>query len=433
MFSSSNTPVAWRGRLIALALLVAAACGPAFAQQPATPVDPETVKALLQRVQDLESQVSVLKSQLQSLVDGKPVQPVAASAAPAAGNVTANVSVPETSDPMAAHSSREAYGPRLQIRGYGDVSGHADNLKGDTNSFALGQLNLFMTSRLTEKASFLAETVIEADSATNEFGIEPERILLLYSVRDWLNFSIGRYHTAIGYYNTAYHHSALMQTTLGRPFLFQFEDNGGILPIHNVGVSATGIISNRLGLHYVAEIGNGRSGKPADVANPVQNVIDDNNGKAFNLALFARPRGVPGMQFGFSAYRDHVTPPTQANVAQSIFAAHMLYQTTRFEFLNEAVLLRHSAGNVPVTDNIPAFYSQISKRFGNYRPYFRYEYMNVPQRDPLYSSVGLLHGPRGGLRYELSEFTAFKLEYGRDMRRGLPSVNRIGSQFAFEF
>lgn len=389
MFSSCNTPTAWRGPWIALTLLVAIGCGPAFAQQPATPVDPETVKALLQRVQDLESQVSVLKSQLQSLVDGKP-QPAGASVTPAA----VNASAPETSDPMAAHSSKEAYGPRVQIRGYGDVSGHADNLKGDTNAFALGQLNLFMTSRLTEKASFLAETVIEADSANNEFGIEPERILLMYSVRDWLNLSIGRYHTAIGYYNTAYHHSALMQTTLKRPFLFEFEDNGGILPIHNVGVSATGTISNKLGLHYVAEIGNGRSGKPADVANPVQNVVDDNNGKAFNLALFARPRGVPGLQFGFSAYRDHVTPPAQANVTQSIFAAHMLYQTTSFEFLNEAVLLRHSAGNVPVTDNISAFYSQISKRAGNYRPYFRYEYMNVPQSDPLYSSVGLLHGPR---------------------------------------
>jgi len=36
-----------------------------------------------------------------------------------------------------------------------------------------------------------------------------------------------RYHTAIGYYNTAYHHSTWFQTTTGRPFLFEFEDKGG--------------------------------------------------------------------------------------------------------------------------------------------------------------------------------------------------------------
>lgn len=421
--------VRWCGRWTLLTLLMVTLRLPALAQQPSTPVDQETVKALLQRVQDLESQVNALKSQVQSLVGEKAAQPGSPVATPSA----ANASVQEPSDPMAGHSGKDASGPRLQIRGYGDVSGHAADQKGNTNAFALGQLNLFMTARVTDKASFLAETVIEADSGTNEFGIEPERILLLYSVRDWLNFSIGRYHTAIGYHNTAYHHSALMQTTLERPFLFQFEDNGGILPIHNVGVSATGVISRKIGLHYVAEVGNGRSGRSPDVSNPVQNVTDDNNGKAFNLALFVRSSAVPGLQFGFSGYHDNVTPPAQANVAESIYAAHVIYQNTRFEFLNEAVLLRHSAGSAPLTNNIPAFYSQISKRWGSYRPYFRYEYMNVPQRDPLYSSVGLLHGPKGGIRFELSEFTALKFEYGRDMRRGLPSVNKIGSQLAFEF
>jgi hypothetical protein len=414
-----NTPAAWRRYLLCM-LLVTAVCGHAQTPQSAAPVDQETVRALLQRVQDLESQVSALKSQVQTLAGEKSVQPPAAEPTPVAA-----VASQDSMDNMAGHAGKDVSGPRLQIRGYGDVSGHADDLKGNTNGFALGQLNLFMTSRLTDKASFLAETVIEADSATNEFGIEPERILLLYSVRDWLNFSIGRYHTAIGYHNNAYHHSALMQTTLERPFLFAFEDKGGILPIHNVGVSATGVISSKLGLHYVAEVGNGRAGRSVDVTSPVQNVTDDNNGKAFNLALFVRPREVPGLQFGVSGYRDHVTPPGQPKVTENIFAAHLIYQTARFEFLNEGVLLRHTAGIVPVTDNIPAFYSQISRRFGNYRPYFRYEYMN--------SSVGLLHGPKTGLRYELSEFTAIKLEYGRDMRRGLPTVNRIGSQLAFEF
>jgi len=36
----------------------------------------------------------------------------------------------------------------------------------------------------------------------------------------------GRYHTAIGWYNTAYHHSAWMQTAIGRPLLFAFETTG---------------------------------------------------------------------------------------------------------------------------------------------------------------------------------------------------------------
>ena len=109
----------------------------------------------------------------------------------------------------------------------------------------------------------------------------------------------GRYHTAIGYYNTAYHHSTWLQTATGRPFLFKFEDDSGILPIHNVGVSVTGIIpSGRLGLHYIAEVGNGRASSSPN-AEPVQNTVDENNGKSFNLRILFRPTGVRGLQAGF--------------------------------------------------------------------------------------------------------------------------------------
>jgi len=331
--------------------------------------------------------------------------------------------------------------PRLQLRGYGDVGWRATDLAGDTNSFFLGQLNLFITSRLTDHASFLAETVIEADSGTNQFGIEPERLMLIYSVNDHLNLSFGRYHTAIGFYNTAYHHSALMQTTERRPFLFEFEDGGGILPIHNVGVSATGVVSSTLGLHYVAEIGNGRSARTVLGDNPVQNVTDEHNGKAFNLALYVRPRAIPGLQFGASGYHDHLAPVVLVNgvpmnapgVQENILAGHVVYQNSRFEFLNEGVLLRHAADNSALINNIPGFYSQVSERFGSYRPYFRYEYVNVPVNDPLYSDVGLIHGPRAGVRYSLNESAAFKFELGRDMRRNLPSVNRVGTQLSFAF
>jgi hypothetical protein len=421
--------------IIALVLL----CPGASAQQSTpTPTDAETVKALLQRMQDLEDQVRTLKSQVQTLTAAQPNPGQPNTKEPAA--VNAGVSVPGATPAQAAEEygsasqphPMEANSPRLQLRGYGDVSWNAKDLAGSTNSFALGQLNLFITSRLSDKASFLAETVIEADQGTNEFGIEPERLLFLYSVNDHLNFSVGRFHTGIGFYNTAYHHSALMQTTMRRPFLFQFEDNGGILPIHSVGVSATGVISNRLGMHYVAEIGNGRSARTT-ISNPVQNVTDDNNGKAFNLGLFFRPDAIRGLQFGFSGYHDHVTPLALPNLTEDIFAGHVVYQTTRFEFLNEAVVLHHAPDSGLAATNIPGFYSQISRRFGNYRPYFRYEYVNVPARDLLYSDVALLHGPRAGLRYSLSESAAFKVEFGRDMRRNLPSVNLIGTQLSFAF
>jgi len=47
--------------------------------------------------------------------------------------------------------------------------------KGTTNSFALGQFNLFVTSKLSERLSVLAEAVLEADQQ-NAFGFELERL-----------------------------------------------------------------------------------------------------------------------------------------------------------------------------------------------------------------------------------------------------------------
>ena len=417
-------------------LLLCGACaaltlGRVWAQQPQATIDPAMVQALMDRVQVLETQVQTLKSQLATVQQTKPAA-AGVSDSDESVKTDESIKIKETEDEHASMRRLESHGPRLQIHGYGDVDWHASDQTGTTNSFALGQLNLFITSQLNDKFSFLAENVIEADQGTNEFGIEPERLMLIYSLNDRFNLSVGRYHTAIGYYNTAYHHSALMQTTLGRPFLFQFEDEGGILPVHNVGASATGLISSSLGLHYIAEIGNGRSVRTT-ISNPVQNVTDENNGKAFNLGFYVQPEAIPGLRAGFSAYHDHLSPLNSRSIHENIFAGHVIYKTSHFEFLNEAVVLRHRPDGMDETVNIPGFYSQISRQFGNYRPYFRYEYLNVPGSDPLYSDVGLLHGPIVGLRYDLNEYSALKVEYGRDMRRALPSTNTLGTQLSFAF
>ena len=50
----------------------------------------------------------------------------------------------------------------LRIRGFGDVNFHGSNRNGNTNSFGVGQLNLFVTSDISEKFKFLGEIVFES-------------------------------------------------------------------------------------------------------------------------------------------------------------------------------------------------------------------------------------------------------------------------------
>src|SRR6266850_7032672 len=344
----------------------------------------EIIRQMLRRIEVLEERIRELEARQSHNValaavttEATTQRDTAAQVGdpPVASPANANTGQGVTPDNAASHDAHQDMPtgpPRLQIQGFADVNYRASDEKGTTNAFSLGQLDLFITLRLSEKFSVLSELILEAGQ-DNAFTFEVHRLLLKYSMNDYFNLSAGRYHTAIGYYNTAYHHGSFFQTTANRPFLFAFESRGGILPLHNVGLSITGRIpSAPFGLRYVAEIGNGRAAR-SPLVRPGQTAVDENNGKAFNLAIFARPDQVPGLQTGFSVYHDRLTPLAAPTIGQTIMAAHLVYQSPRTELLNEAVVIRDaSAGRVFYT---PGFYTQFSRRFQNWRPFFRYQYL----------------------------------------------------------
>jgi hypothetical protein len=453
------------------------------AQSPST-LDQHTLQTLLHRIDQLEARVRQLEAaQHQPVATNAALevarqQPASSPSAPAA--TSAQPSGPATSVSGSAQTTASAQNTTpqeheaepsehaesermdlsktlLRIRGFGDVTLHGDNYRPplslglppstgftpDHTAFTLGQLNLFVTSDISDKFKFLSEIVFEAGpdniygsqrGTANSFGVDVERYLLTYSANDYFSLSAGRYHTAIGYYNTAYHHSTWLQTTTGRPLLFAFEDQGGILPIHNVGVEAYGRIpSGSLGLHYVAEVGNGRESRNPIGEEPVQNIITDKNHKAFNVAVFARPTNIPGLQTGFSYYHDLLVPITQpVPVSESIFAAHAVYTTANFEWLNEALMVRHTIQGGHTFDT-PAFYSQISQRFGSFRPYLRYQYINGSTNEPIFPDIQLRAGPQTGVRYDASESVALKLQYDFTALRNQRATQGVEAQVGFTF
>lgn len=416
-----------------------------------TGVDRLTVQMLLQRINQLEARVAQLEAAKQT---SSPAPTPAAPANPTMAN-PAMAQLQEQANPQAETESEQqaGTGPEpermdvsktlLRIRGFGDINLHGDNLKGDTTSFTLGQLNLFVTSDISDKFKFLGEIVFEAGpdniygvtrGEKNVFGVDVERMVLQYSYNDNFNLAAGRYHTAIGYYNTAYHHSTWFQTATGRPFLFAFEDQGGVLPDHTVGVSVSGLIpSGKLGLHYVAEVGNGRESRSPLTEEPVQNIVDEQNHKAFNLALFARPEAVRGLQTGFSIYRDSLVPNGSPTISETILAAHAVYIRPNFEWLNEAMVIRHAPEGLSYAFQTPGFYTQMSRRWGAYRPYFRYQYVNSSSREPIFPDVGRRQGPSVGMRYDASEFVALKLQYDYTSVRNQQAISALAMQVGFTF
>jgi hypothetical protein len=415
---------------------------PLFAQQPASPPadDHQLVLQLLQRVNDLEAEVKRLKGEPAATAMAPATPPVSAAApvqtaqVPPAPAAQTGAAPPDTGmGDMHGMSLPDVAG--IQFRGFADVGFAAS--QGTPSTFKLGPFDLFMTSKLSDKFSVLAEMVLEYDR-TNTIGIDLERMELHYNPSDYLNLKFGRFHSAIGYFNTEYHHASWLYNTVERPFLFAFEDQGGILPTHNEGVSATGIIpSGALGLHYVAEMGNGRTSHDVnpETASPIQGFQDESSRKSYDLAVYARPSGIPGLQTGFSMYQDRLYPTAGPKIGESIWDGYVAYRPPSLEFTTEVIMLRHAIEGTNRIYHIPAFYTMLAKNLGGgVRPYFSWEYLNVPAGEPLWGqSIGLRHGPSTGIRYDFTEFAAFKIEYFRLMRRLQNDVNGVRAQIAFTF
>jgi hypothetical protein len=461
----------------------------ALAQQtpaPAADASPQTTAQLLEllkaqdaRLKDLEAEVSKLKAAQPSTpggtpatapaaVDGAAVAPAATTQAtpeaPAADAAAIPTPPPATQEPpvaqaadvdMGSHSMSIPGGPVIKFRGFFDFNLGVGSIANPLvfpiidggcgtcgnpitiphTTFQAGEFDLFLTSKLSERLSFLAEVVL-GPSDTNVFGLDIERYQLTYKANRYFAATAGRFHTSIGYYNTAYHHGVWFATAEGRPIMYLFEDSGGILPVHMVGVNLTGAVphTGKLGLHYVAEVGNGLTSNTGNLAiESVQNFVSDRNAKATNVALYIRPEKVPGLQVGGSWYHDRLYPTGEPGVTENIESAYAVYLSPNWEFLNEAVLLSNDQDGTVKPFRSPMAYIQAARKFGIYKPYFRYQYVRDHLGDPLNFLEGTYYGPSVGLRIDFAEYAAFKLQYNHLYQSTRMAGNGVNAQVAFTF
>ena len=422
----------YSGSTIALLLLLA---GLSQAQG-AVPSERETIQQLVQEVKELQDKVKVLESQQRSSASNVHDVSTETNGTPSSAEKQSNNSQPES----LSQELHELHG--IQWRGFGEVNykvlnqrtpelGTLGFVPGSHGNFYTGDFDLLLTSQINDKASVLSEIVFGEEDAQT-FNVDLERVLLKYDYNDYLKMSFGRYHTAIGYYNTAFHSGSWLQTTADRPLIMEFANNGGPLPTQAVGVSVTGLIpSGKLGLNYIAEYGSSDTER-IDVRDG--DLDDEDNGNHIDVGLFVRPEILPGLQVGGSFYHDLISDSqrARARVGQTIVNAHVVYVGRGLEFLNEGFLIRHTYEQNSTVFNMPAFYSQVSKQFGRVRPFFRYQYINANQNEFL-EDIALRHGPSFGTRYDFNDNIAFKTQLDHTIRKGQPDLNGLHLQLAFTF
>jgi hypothetical protein len=427
-----------RGQLLIGLLLV---LPPWAGAQTADQATRDLIEKLLARIDRLETRVAQLEN------PGARV-PAPAAPAPAQAVHAAHDAAPT------ADFGQPVY-PSLKLAGFSDFNFSATDLRGPSGGFGAqtllgthsgfqeGQFALHLSSALSPKVGVFGEISMTARTdagtgtpAVTGFNAEVERLIIRYDLHDYFKVSFGRYHTPINYWNTAFHHGQWLQTTASRPEMTQF--GGGFIPVHFIGTLVEGSVpAGGMNLNYNFGLGNGRGqviGRGGDLG-------DINNNRAWLVNAFIKPDHPYGLQVGGSVYRDEINTLTGLAAREWIQSAHIAWQKETPEVIAEFANVTHRPVGGPGASNIAsnsqAFYIQTAYRlpWGQklWKPYYRLEYMHIPQSDAIFRAVPSFVGSTAGVRYDISSFAAFKLEYRNYSRRNLPSINGAFMQTSFTF
>ena len=383
------------------------------------------IRTLLDRIEKLESRISELEDRKARAV------PAPTAVASPGSNPAAHHEPP----PAPEHGE----GPAMKISGFGDVVFAGADHPSMNEGFSEGQFILHIASALSPKVTYFGELSFTArrDAGlgvppTTGFNAEVERTIIRYDHNDLLKVSFGRYHTPVNYWNTAFHHGAWLQTTISRPEMAQF--GGSFIPVHFVGGLIEGATAaGGLNVNYNLGLGNGRS----SVLNRGGDSGDVNTHRAWLANVFVRPDRFYPLQVGASVYRDRIDSALEGPTREWIRSAHVAWTKESPEFIAEIARVSHTPVGSQRSASSYAAYAQLAMRvpFGDrrWKPYYRFEKIGIPRADRLFAAIPELTGSTVGVRYDLTTFSALKLEYRNVKRPTRPRVNAILMQTSFTF
>ncbi|HEV8304890.1 MAG TPA: porin [Gemmatimonadales bacterium] len=328
--------------------------------------------------------------------------------------------------PAVAQQHRSA----VEVIGFGDFNFFVTE-RPVPDGFRSGQLAGHVGAALTPRLGIFAE-VTASPVATASFNLEIERSILRYDFADYLKLSAGRYHTPMGYWNTAFHHGQWLQTSVNRPEMVKF--GGQFLPVHFVGLLAEGSLgSGGLAVRYHAGVGNGRGTNIARGGD----AGDANAQRAWVAGVSVSPGTPRSLAIGAGIYTDRARPAVGASVDERMFDAFLAWTTERPEVIAEYARSRHEQDAGPRATS-EAGYAQVAYRLPGpasaWKPYARYERVKVPATDPLLGTLGLNYrAVLAGVRYDFAPVAALKAEYRREKPGGAVWFETVVLQVSFTF
>ncbi|HEU4734016.1 MAG TPA: hypothetical protein VFT22_39260 [Kofleriaceae bacterium] len=342
------------------------------------------------------------------------LEPERVTSAPPAAPANAPADQEMTLDRLVVSASNH-----FDLNFFGDVS--LVQLDDDPTAFAIGPVGFQLTARLAERLVGRTEYVVKFQN--NDTVIDLERLYLEYPGDRW-TLVVGRTHTELGYWNTAFHHGTWLQLTIKRPRVLGFEGGGGVLAMHQTGITLSyHPRRGDSGLEAVVSVGNGR-GRTIDLA---QDTEDNNWAKSLLVRVGAVGIGHPALRFGANVVVDTIAPEPATvrpllpdkSMFELVTGVFLALRSEQLVVYSETYNVLHAGGGKTwqFTDGfllagyrfgpiIP--FGEIEVRYGDGAndPYYR--------PDPAIGSASVSPGNFAegtlGARYEVNAWSALKLE-----------------------
>ena len=302
---------------------------------------------------------------------------------------------------------------KTTVNFYGAIDFTLNRPSGQYNSFfTLGEQDFFVTSKITDRISFLSETVVRFDprSATT-FSPSIERAQMKFDYYKNHSIIVGKIHSPVNYWNDVYHHGRVFFPSIDRPVAFSH-----FIPLHTLGVRLMGQGLGKLNFGYDLVAGNGISSTDA---------TREGTDLSFTASAHIKPADGMRIQAGF--YNDllknnkagvHSGQMNQANNYKKDVRFRMLttsfaYFNEKLEFLNESLYNFNDSDSLGRAKNYSS-YTYLGFRLDDRRiPFLLFDITSTDKDKELH--VTHVHRTQYGLgfRYEFSYLLNLKFQLMR--------------------
>lgn len=403
----------------------------------------ERIAELEKKLERSLAMIEQLSNRLSQVEGGKTAPSVQDAAAEKIATQTERIDQLEKTIVQVSENSAKRNDLGLPLHGFADVDYlHSSNdPNGRQGGFALGTLDIYLTPQFGDRVKSIIELAFEYDD-TGALATDLERLQFGYTFSDAITLWAGRFHTPYGNWNTAFHHGPQIQTSVIRPRFIDFEDKGGILPAHAVGLLASGGL--RVGdgkLQYDAYLANGNSitGGVLDF----NAVKDDNSNKLVGGNLRYEFAGaLEGLTLGVHALTQQVDDIANSNKTKmNVYGGFAVLDRANWEVIGEYYGFRNEdLSGATGTHSSWAGFAQAGYTFGGaWTPYLRLEKAVLDQTDNYFlgQASGRSYQRQAlGLRYDLNALSALKVELNQTTEDNAlvpQKTNEVRLQFAVRF